>query len=51
MSGIYEVVLKAPDGQERKALAYLPNDFVRNDLCEKATQCGLSAELNPLTLV
>lgn len=50
MSGIYELVLKAPNGQERKALAYLPTEFVRRDIQEKAARCGMRAILNPLTI-
>lgn len=50
MSGIYEVVLKTPNGQERKALAFLPTEFVRRDIQEKAARCGMKAILNPLTL-
>ena len=49
MSGIYEVVLKTPNGQERKALAFLPTEFVRRDIQEKAERCGMKATLNPLT--
>lgn len=50
MSGVYELVLKTPDGQERKALAFLPTEFVRRDIQEKAARCGMRATLKSLTI-
>lgn len=48
MSGIYELVLKTPDGQERKTLAFVPTEFVRRDIQEKARRNGLEAELRQM---
>ena len=50
MSGIYEVILKAPDGQERKALAFIPTEFIRRDIQEKAARCGMKATIKPLNI-
>jgi len=42
MAGIYELTLRAPDGQERRMLAWLPTEAIRQDFYEKARQNGIS---------
>ena len=46
--GIYELILRAPDGRERRQLAFVPNDQVRQDYCDKARKRGLEIELREL---
>ena len=41
MNGIYELTLRAPDGRERKTLAWFPNEAVRQDYFRRAAQRGL----------
>ena len=41
MPGIYELTLKAPDGQERRILAWLPTEAVKQDFYEKCRRRGL----------
>ena len=36
MNGIYELTLRAPDGRERRMLAWFPSEEVRQDFHEKA---------------
>ena len=52
MNGIYELTLRAPDGRERRILAWFPTDEVRQDFYEKARKRGLEIindhELNKL---
>ena len=38
---IYELILRAPDGRERRELAWFPNDRVRQDFYDKARKRGL----------
>lgn len=45
MTGVYEVILRAPDGRERRQLAYIPNDAVRQDIISKACKRGLEIEI------
>lgn len=40
-NGIYELTLRAPDGRERRTLAWFPNEDVRRDFCDKAAKRGL----------
>ena len=40
-AGIYELTLHAPDGRERKTLAWFPNEAVRQDFLCRAAQRGL----------
>lgn len=42
------MVLRAPDGRERRQLALVPNDLVRQDYYAKARKSGLEIELNEL---
>ena len=52
MNGIYELTLLAPDGRERRTLAWFPTDEVQQDFYEKARKRGLEIindhELNKL---
>lgn len=52
MNGIYELTLRAPDGRERRTLAWFPTDEVQQDFYEKARKRGLEIindhELNKL---
>lgn len=41
MTGIYELTLRAPDGREKKTLAWLPNEAVRQDFYVKVRQRDL----------
>ena len=41
MNGIYELTLRAPDGRERRTLAWFPTEEVRQDFYEKARKRGL----------
>lgn len=41
MTGIYELTLRAKDGRERRTLAWLPTEAVRQDYYEKARKRGL----------
>lgn len=41
MNGIYELTLRAPDGRERRTLAWFPTEAVRQDYYEKAAKRGL----------
>lgn len=41
MTGIYEIILRAPDGRERRTLAWLPTDKVRQEYYNKAHKRGL----------
>lgn len=48
MTGIYELTLRAPDGRERRTLAWFPTEEVRQDLHEKAEHKGLTIEENKI---
>ena len=48
MEGIYELVLRAPDGRERRQLALVPNEQVRRDHYDKARKRGLEIELREI---
>lgn len=48
MTGIYELVLRAPDGRERRQLAIIPNEKVRQDYCDKARRNGLEIEMRSI---
>lgn len=41
MTGIYELTLRAKDGRERRTLAWLPTESVRQDYYDKARKRGL----------
>lgn len=49
MNGIYELTLRAPDGRERRTLAWFPTDAVRQDLHKKAERKGLAVEENKIS--
>lgn len=38
---IYELLLRAPDGRERRTLAWLPTEQVRQEYYDKARKRGL----------
>jgi hypothetical protein len=38
---VYELTLRAKDGRERRTLAWLPTEAVRQDFYEKARKRGL----------
>ena len=40
-NGVYALTLRAPSGEERKTLAWLPNEAVRQDFYQKARKRGL----------
>ena len=40
-NGIYELTLRAPDGRERKVLAFLPTEETRKNFCEQCRKRGL----------
>lgn len=42
VNGIYELVLRAPDGRERRMLAWLPTEAIMQDFYEKAKRYGIS---------
>ena len=48
IQGVYELILRAPDGRERRQLALVPNDQVRQDYITKARKNGLEIELRDL---
>lgn len=43
--GIYELLLRAPDGRERRTLVWLPNEAVRRDYFDKTRKRGLTVEI------
>ena len=45
INGIYELILRTPDGRERRQLALVPNAPVRQDYIDKARKNGLEIEL------
>ncbi len=46
--GIYKLTLRAPDGRERRELAWLPNEMVEQDLIAKYHKRGVSVTLTPI---
>lgn len=43
---VYPLILRAPDGRERRTLAWLPTEQVRQDFYEKARRNGLEVIIN-----
>ena len=41
MNGVYEIILRAPDGRERKTLVWFPNESVRQEFYSRAARRGL----------
>ena len=41
MMGVYDLTLRASDGRERRMLAWLPTEAVRQDFYEKARRNGI----------
>ena len=48
INGIYELILRTPDGRERRQLALVPNAAVRQDYIDKARKNGLEIELKEI---
>ena len=48
MNGVYELILRAPDGRERRQLALVPNEQVRQDYYAKARKNGLEIEMREI---
>lgn len=46
---VYEQILRAPDGRERRQLALVPNEQVRQYYIAKARKNGLEIELRKLS--
>lgn len=46
MTGIYELTLRASDGRERRTLAWLPTEAIRQDFYEKARRNGIEIVKN-----
>lgn len=46
MTGVYDLTLRASDGRERRMLAWLPTEAVRQDFYEKAHKNGLEIVIN-----
>ena len=44
-NGIYEILLTAPDGRNRRTLVWLPNEAVRQDYFTKTQKRGLTIEI------
>ena len=49
MTGISEIILRAPDGQERWTLVWFPNEQVRKDYYAKARKRGLEIIENEIS--
>lgn len=45
-NGVYELTLRAPDGQVRKTLVWFPNEAVRQEYYQRAAQRGLEVIVN-----
>ena len=45
MNNVYEIILRAPDGRERRQAAIIPNEEWRQDYYTKARKRGLEIEL------
>lgn len=45
-NGIYELTLRAPDGRERRTLAWFPTAAVQQDFYDKARKRGLEIVRN-----
>lgn len=48
MADIFELILSAPDGRERRMAAWLPSERVKQELYADANKRGLRVELNEL---
>ena len=45
---VFEQILRAPDGRERRQLALVPNEQVRQDYITKARKNGLEIEMREI---
>lgn len=41
MTGVYDLTLRVPDGRERRMLAWLPTEAIRQDFYEKTRRNGI----------
>ena len=48
MTGVYELILRAPDGREQRMAAMVPDDTVLQDYYTKARRNGLEIELRSI---
>ena len=46
MTGIYAITLTAPDGRERKTLAFLPTEETRRNFLAAAEKRGVKVAFN-----
>lgn len=46
---VKEIILRTKDGRERRQLALVPNEQVRQDFISKARKNGLEIELKEIT--
>jgi len=46
MTGIYDLTLRGSDGRERRMLAWLPTEAIRQDFYERARRNGLEVIIN-----
>ena len=46
MTSVYDLTLRASDGLERRMLAWLPTEAIRQDFYEKARRNGLEIVIN-----
>lgn len=44
MNVVHRLILRAPNGEERRTLVWLPTEAVRKDYYEKARKRGLTIE-------
>ena len=45
VNGVYDLTLRASDGRERRTLAWLPTEAIRQDFYEKARRNGIKIEI------
>ena len=50
MDGIYELVLRTPDGREQRQFALVPDDSVLQNYYDKARKNGLEIELQSINI-
>lgn len=48
MTDIYELILRAPDGRERRMAAWITGERVRQDIIAAAHKKGLAIELREI---
>lgn len=45
MAGFYEIMLRSKDGLERRVLAYLPTEEIKQNFLASAKRRGLAVEI------